>query len=172
VDRVEEIGIQIDVPRAGSPGLIGVTSMLVDSRGQYAGSDFGVCGQGQSVQAVHWTEAIEVALRAATHLQSFGYFGPLGIDAMSYRDLEGSLRIRPLQDINARWTMGRLSLEWRRLLKSDERGVWQHGGKIDAKPLVPFEATRIIRTSPDRVGDEPCRHSSKILIGTASLKVT
>ncbi|OYW15327.1 MAG: hypothetical protein B7Z55_15100, partial [Planctomycetales bacterium 12-60-4] len=51
---------------------------------------------------------------AGNELQAAGYFGPVGIDAMWYRDANGKLACRPLQDINARWTMGRLALGWRR----------------------------------------------------------
>ena len=168
VERVEEIGIQIDVPQRGEPRLLGITPMIVDARGQYAGSYFSKPGAGEPTAMDRWSEAIAVGLRVATHLQSLGYFGPLGIDAMAYRDAEGSLRIRPVQDINARWTMGRLSLEWRRLLKPGEQGLWQHGSAAVTGESIPFEVTRVIRTSPERVGEEPCRHASRILVGAAA----
>ena len=162
VDRLDEVGIQIDVPRVGRPQLIGVTPMLVDERGQYAGSWFSDGASDNTALQDHWGDAIEVAVRAATHLQSLGYFGPLGIDAMLYRDESGEQRVRPLQDINARWTMGRLSLGLRRLLQPGEQGVWQHG---PAREVVGFEVRRILNLSPDQILNEPCRHSSRILIG-------
>jgi len=56
---------------------------------------------------------------------------------MQYQDENGQLHIRPLQDINARWTMGRLSRGFRKLLQSresqsgcmDRRTSWE---KVDA----------------------------------------
>ena len=42
---------------------------------------------------------------AAERLQDCGYFGPLGVDAMRYRLPDGSVHLRPLQDINARWAL-------------------------------------------------------------------
>lgn len=162
VDRIEEIGIQIDIPQRGQPQLIGVTPMLVDERGQYAGSHFSHGTLEGMVPQDHWDQAVDVALRAAEHLQSFGYFGPLGIDAMSYRDDQGMQRIRPLQDINGRWTMGRLSLGLKRLLKPGEHGVWQHGS---GRELEGFTTNRIVKISPDQVGNAPCRHQSRILFG-------
>jgi len=80
--------------------------MLVDERGQYAGNWF---ADGELRWETHqslWQQAVETALAAASHLQSIEYFGPLGIDAMIYRDADGDSKVRPLQDINARWTMG------------------------------------------------------------------
>ena len=183
--------MQFEVPTTGSPRLIGVTPMRVDGRGQYAGSMFSQdhsrdhsedrpANSSDSQWDHHdWAAAITVGLRAAETLQAQGYFGPLGIDAMSYRDSTGARQIRPLQDINARWTMGRLSLGWRRLLRRDEHGVWVHGARehgvqqkdeqsigdesIHDDESVHDEVTRTIRTSPLFVGGIPCRHQSRLV---------
>ena len=197
VERIEEIGMQFDVPATGSPRLMGVTPMRVDERGQYAGSMFSQDhsqdhpqdhsrdhsedhsedqpGNSSDSQWDHhdWAAAITVGLRAAETLQAQGYFGPLGIDAMSYRDSTGARQIRPLQDINARWTMGRLSLGWRRLLRLYEHGVWVHGARehgVQQKDeestgdeSIHDEVTRTIRTSPLFVGGIPCRHQSRLI---------
>ncbi len=136
VDRRAEVGIQIDVPRHGEPQLIDITPMYVSPQGQYAGSQF------RSMHALSarfsdgldsWDTATEVALRAARRIQNLGYFGPLGIDAMRYKSADGMLRYRPLQDINARWTMGRISLGWRRLLKHGQSGCWLHGPQLSSE---------------------------------------
>ena len=173
VSRLDEIGIQIEIPRAGEPHLIGLASLLVDANGQYAGSRFGI-----NATLDEWDAAVDVALRAAVRLQHAGYFGPLGIDAMRYRDANGQQRVRPLQDINARWTMGRLSLGWRRLCQSAESGCWLHGPvplpqtdnrstTVDAGceflPLDPQRGRRI-QTSPETVGGHPASHQSFLWI--------
>ncbi len=49
--------------------------------------------------------ALEVELRAVDFL------GPLGIDAFVYRDACGGLRLKPVVEINPRYTMGRLTVE-------------------------------------------------------------
>jgi hypothetical protein len=164
VERIGEVGIQIDVLESEEPRLIGLAPMLVDDRGQYAGSWFAFDKSRFARQQSCWPSAIDCALNAAKHLQAEGYFGPLGIDAMIYRDEDGTERIRPLQDINARWTMGRLGLGWHRFARSGEEGCWQHGsaGQITVPP--EFTPTRIIPTSPEIVGDSPCFHSSRLLI--------
>jgi hypothetical protein len=44
-------------------------------------------------------------------LRQAGYFGPVGIDAFVYRAPDGKCRLKPIVEINPRYTMGRLTLE-------------------------------------------------------------
>jgi hypothetical protein len=46
------------------------------------------------------------AERVAGALFEAGYFGPFGVDAYTYRDPAGALRLQPRSEINARYTMG------------------------------------------------------------------
>lgn len=143
VERVAEAGIQIQIPENGSPQLIGVTELLCDRLGQYGGSWF----TEPPNAAFDWQPAVDIALRAAARLQDRGYFGPLGIDAMRYRLHDGSLHLRPLMDVNARWTMGRLSLGWRKYLQPGESGLWwHHDPQLIDKELL--QDRRVIRTLP------------------------
>lgn len=147
VERIVEAGLQWTIPPSGPPILAGVTGLLTDADGQYGGSEFGL----QAETRARWQPAIDIAQQAVAEIQRLGYFGPVGIDAMRYRDTDGQERLRPLQDINARWTMGRLALGWQQIMP---RGVWRHG--------TPDEfATRqqtipdVIRTSPESIGNRP-----------------
>jgi hypothetical protein len=156
VERVAEAGIQIEIPRDGPPFLVGVTPLLVDRSGAYRGSRFGC----PASEIEGWQPAVETALRAAQMLHREGYFGPLGIDAMQYRDDHGRLRLRPLQDINARYTMGRLALGFIRILPAGWCGTWIHfgtrhlaGRSIDDL-LVEIEGAQLIPTSPRFIGSQ------------------
>lgn len=163
VERVDEFGVQVEVPKIGSPTVIGIAPMEVDARGQYAGSWFQYEETRFRESSAYWESAKQIALRAAKELQSLGYFGPLGIDAMVYDDHQGTRRLRPLQDINARWTMGRLSLGLRRFCRDKEEGFWSHGAAV---PLDSFTPHRQIPTSPARAGSTDCRHQSIALFGS------
>jgi hypothetical protein len=44
-------------------------------------------------------------------LQKAGYVGPVSIDAFVYRTPEGNCRLKPIVEINPRYTMGRLTAE-------------------------------------------------------------
>jgi hypothetical protein len=166
---LEEIGIQFDVPPSGAPRLLGIAPLVCDAAGQYRGSWFtDPPGDAADFQR-RWQYAVEMADQAARRVQAIGYFGPLGIDAMRYRGPEGAVWFRPLQDINARWTMGRLSLGWRRWLQKDEHGFWWHGPRAEAPafPNAVLSLDRMIRTSPQQIEGTPVHHSSAVLFGRA-----
>ncbi len=163
VQRIDEAGLQFEIPRDGKPQLLGITPQLCDATGHYRGSRLTI----SDTAAAAWQPAVDVGRRLAAHLQQTGYFGPLGIDAMRYRDQQGEIRIRPLQDINARLTMGRLALGFRRCLLPGEAGSWLQ------LPFQPMEGSedspwehirrklpadcRIIPTSPATLGGQPPR---------------
>jgi hypothetical protein len=162
VERVEEIGIQLQIPQMGTPELLGITALVCDDAGQYRGSWFTKPTNSGDDFHERWQPAVEIALRAAERLQSRGYFGPLGIDAMRYRLPDGSIHLRPLQDINARWTMGQLSLGWRKFLREAECGFWRQGPRNEegAAILANVQSHRMIRLLPEKIGDQPVLHES------------
>jgi hypothetical protein len=119
-----------------------------------------------------------VVERAARRIQELGYFGPLGIDVMQYRAADGEIRWRPLQDINARLTMGRVALGLRRLLGPGERADWLHtrrpAGSAAVAGTVQIasgdfpKGVRTARTSPLEVGGAPSSHQSALIIARST----
>ena len=94
---------------------------------------------------------------------------------MWYLDQDRSPRLRPLQDINARWTMGRLSLGFRSRLAPGDVGAWVHL-RCPAQTLVaasdwwrrlksdiPNEV-QLLRASPLTLGGKAVRHATAVLI--------
>lgn len=150
VERLDEVGILFDVPAAGKPQLVGVAPMLIAPGGHYRGSWFAPLPN----PLPWWTDAADVATRAARELQSRGYVGPLGIDAMHYRLPDGTTGVRPLQDINARWTMGRLAWSWRSRFPDTACGYWWHGPKTAFDAGEHLTAWRLAQ-SPDTLITTP-----------------
>lgn len=150
VEAVEEAGLQWELSRENAePQLVGVVPLLSDERGQYRGSAI----PSSAVVPAQWRNAVEVSRRAAQRALSLGYFGPLGIDAMRYRDASGTIRDRPLQDINARWTMGRLALGWRDLIPENGTACLRAGTEL----AQPNDAD-CLTISPESLAGEPPRH--------------
>lgn len=154
VEALGEAGIQIEIPERGLPELIGVTPLLVDRAGTYRGSRIG----NQEAEALAWQPAIKFNLRVAERLQQIGYFGPLGVDVMKYRAADGETRLRPLQDLNARYTMGRLSLGFESLVPIGWCATWLHAPRRAAAFMPRLRSAlqasvqgkgRIVTTSPD-----------------------
>jgi hypothetical protein len=53
----------------------------------------------------------EVSALLEAELQSVGFVGPVSIDALVYRTPRGDYRLKPVVEINPRYTMGRLTVE-------------------------------------------------------------
>lgn len=154
LSREAEIGIQWHITPGKPPQLIAVTELLVDPRGQYAGTR-----AFDEVDALpDWvTQAVEATRPTIVDLAQRSYFGPVGIDAMRYFDPEShTSRIRPFQDINARWTMGRLAAGW--FEKLGRPATWCHGvgqfGEDDAL------GSSMIPTSPTHLDGLPVSHQT------------
>ncbi len=159
VRRLEEVGIQIEVQPQVESELLAVTKLECDDVGQYAGSWFTNPPDDPNFQQ-RWRPAVEIALRTAQRLKDRGYFGPLGIDAMRYQLPDGSIRLRPLQDINARFTMGRLSLGWRKLLRDGECGFWPRGPRN--RTFDELRPQRTIDVAPEGIFDWPMMQASRL----------
>lgn len=110
LETVEEAGVQFHVGRTGEVTFEGLTPLLARPNGGYLGSRF----DDDPGLLTTWGGAIDIGRQIAEAAAAEGYFGPLGIDAMRYRSGDGSVRDRPLQDLNARYTMGRIALGLRR----------------------------------------------------------
>lgn len=154
VERLAEVGVQWDLRAAEGPRLVGVTPLLCHSDGRYLGSLFRSAATEQ-----WWDEAVDGTRPVAARLARDGYFGPLGIDAMLYRHGDAP-RVRPIQDINARWTMGRLSLGWRRLPHQEPDGLWLHG---EIPQDLANSRSRVLATTPAKVGGQPTIHCTTVL---------
>lgn len=198
LDRVSEAGILLDVPTRDDSDaairLVALTELLTDARGQYAGTRTGP--DLNATAETSWQPAVSAAFQLAILLRAQGYFGPLGIDAMQYfatvaDRVAGVPSIRPIQDVNARWTMGFVAAMWAQRLAPGECSTWRllptaefcqrlaarcdedgerqllrtHGLDLTAALLGPNAAARIVWTSPVCLGTEPTRHVGLLVSG-------
>lgn len=148
LDVITEFGIQWDIPQSGTPpNLFGITKLQCYKNGGYAGSTTSLLpNDDPELESI-----IAIQRLAVTEMQRQGYFGPVGIDAMLFQQKESPRQIRPLQDINARWTMGRLAIHWAERCFPDQPNVsWLH--------CLEKPTPSALRTSPDHVGGKPVQH--------------
>lgn len=144
LESVAEAGLQWEIPTQGAPRFLGLTPLLTDPAGTYRGSR--LVSSPQEVEA--WQPALTTTAEVARRLQQIGYHGPVGIDAMLFRNAEGEVRCRALQDLNARFTMGRLALGWLRLVPAGWQAAWLHSAELVAGIVQDDPAARVIQTSP------------------------
>jgi hypothetical protein len=58
-------------------------------------------------------------------LRGAGFLGPIGIDAFVYRTAQGECRLKPIVEINPRYTMGRLTVELMKHTAPGSCGMFQ-----------------------------------------------
>lgn len=143
LERVAEAGLQWNIPPAGEPQLLGMTPLLTDASGTYRGSRL-ACSEEERAA---WQFAVEKSLQVARRVQQCGYWGPMGLDAMQYRSAEGQVKCRPLQDLNARYTMGRMALGLRRFVPAGYNADWLHDPRLVASEIEAHPAATVLQTT-------------------------
>jgi len=118
-DRVADLSFHLDIGEASR--FIGTVRFDTTPAGQFTGTRPGrwLAREPAEVQRLLTGEGREprrlrrlgdaLARHLGPRLTALGVTGPVGVDAFIYRDADG-LRLDPLVEVNARLTMGRLSL--------------------------------------------------------------
>lgn len=132
VNRVADLSVQLDTGNATKP-FLAMTRFIADRRGQYIGhilnapwvgleaEDIRALYQHQYIKTLHQTaETVATALRHA------GHHGPAGFDAFLYRDEGNKLALRPLVEVNARYTMGRIAKAIESQIHPKATALWLH----------------------------------------------
>ncbi|MFM1768297.1 MAG: hypothetical protein RJA22_826 [Verrucomicrobiota bacterium] len=102
----------------------GYAGLRCDARGQYRGNwaEPGHAKRPPAAVAALLAAPPDVALRVARlheelrrglepRLREAGHLGPVGVDAFLFREASGRVRLKPVVEMNPRYTMGRLTLE-------------------------------------------------------------
>ena len=107
LERIEECSLHYQLSPAGEVRLLGQLALITDPLGRYQENQL-LPDRARE----EWPDSVRMTVQAAQQIARRGYFGPLSFDCMRYLDTAtGQPRERPLQDINARWTMGRCAWE-------------------------------------------------------------
>jgi len=131
-----EFSTQWVIPCPGeAPELLGWTEILNNADGAPCGW---VMRPAVPFDKSEFRSALPVLTATVNRIQAAGYFGPVGIDSMrclcpgtlpaaavDTQDTHGpACLIRPLQDINGRYTMGRVALELAARLTPEQDASW------------------------------------------------
>jgi uncharacterized ferritin-like protein (DUF455 family) len=123
LEREVDFSVQLEMNR-GSLSVCGYTGLISDAKGQYQGNwtsaDFAQRIPAKVTELFRFQpdfsrqlrrlyEELRVALETALNLA--GYAGPIGIDSFVYHSATAGFRIKPIVEINPRYTMGRLIVE-------------------------------------------------------------
>lgn len=119
LQRLEERSYHYEIAPDGTVRFLGALQLLTDHLGRYRENQPlpHATPPETDPTSADWETMQQWTDKAAAHLAQGGYFGPLGIDTMRYETPGPSphTTLRPLQDINARLTMGYLTSHKRTL---------------------------------------------------------
>ena len=134
LDKVMDLSLHFDVGTEGT-AVAGWTRFFTDGRGQYRGSFVGsltadldedvkrfLYGDGRDARRLPKLGE-QLAEWLAEPLCAAGYQGPVGVDAMVYRDRD-RLRLKPIVEVNPRTTMGRVALKLQQAVNSARTALW------------------------------------------------
>ena len=123
LERELDFSVQLEMgPR--SLKLCGYTGLINDRKGQFQ-ANFAAANSDRRIPgnvAALLDEPVDISRRLLrlygeilslleAELQRADFVGPVGIDAFVYRTPQGGCRLKPVVEINPRYTMGRLTLE-------------------------------------------------------------
>ena len=137
LERVQDFSVQLEMTTAGLK-LCGFTGLVNDARGQFV-ANFAESHHHKRIPAkvvsqFHAAADIsgrllefydEVFARLETELRAVDFTGPIGIDAFVYRDASDAVRLKPVVEINPRYTMGRVLVELMRQTCQNSAGVFR-----------------------------------------------
>ena len=137
LERVVDFSAQLEMTVRGLR-FCGYTRLINDLKGQYlaniAAPNYRQRLPDRVVRlfreprdvAVHLHRTFEQILAMLeVELHAAEYLGPIGIDSFVYRDAKGECRLKPIVEINPRYTMGRLTAELMKQTCPGSYGLFQ-----------------------------------------------
>jgi len=137
LERLRDFSAQLEMTEAGLK-LCGFTGLVNDARGQFMAnyaepqhrarlparvvSQFGqAAGISRRLLAFYK----DLFARLEIELRAVAFLGPVGVDAFVYREDGGGARLKPVVEINPRYTMGRVLVELMRQAGPDCAGLFR-----------------------------------------------
>ena len=145
LDRVADFSVQLDMTADGLKicGFTGLSNTLQGRfKGNRAESDFRKRIPESALSSFANPRRTEHDLREfydpvfaklESELREREFIGPIGVDALVYRDADGRVRVKLVVEINPRYTMGRLTFELMKHVAPGSRGEFRIVNRPDLK---------------------------------------
>ena len=171
LERLQDFSVQLEMTATGLK-LCGFTGLINDARGQFV-ANFAESHHHKRIPAKvasQFRAAADISgrllefydelfARLETELRTVDFTGPVGIDAFVYRDASGSARLKPVVEINPRYTMGRVLVELMRQTCQNRAGVFRlvNAAQLRAAGFENFSAyaRALEEKSPLKLEGEP-----------------
>jgi len=151
LDRVADFSCQYELTPGRLPAFKGQVRLINDAGGRFlaceAAPSFTRLLPPEAARCLHESAAESLYQQRVPELLMnlpglSRLHGSLGIDAFLYRDSAGKIRLRPLVEINPRTTMGRVTLDLRRLVDPSKNSRFRivHRRAVLAEGYASLEA--------------------------------
>jgi uncharacterized ferritin-like protein (DUF455 family) len=141
LERELDFSVQLEMSDEGLK-LCGYTGLINDARGQFQ-ANVALPGHQKKIPAnliALFDEPPDIAQRLHAlyadvfnlleeELRRANFVGPIGIDAFAYRAGDGKIRLKPIVEINPRYTMGRVTVELMKHVAPGSRGHFELIGR-------------------------------------------
>ena len=129
LEKLFDLSIQLEV-KEDRINLLEVRQFMTGIHSEYLGTYLGRSLPELGPEHHRFFQQAKIEWHQLLHdlgikLRSLGYIGPAGVDAFLWRDKDGSLKLKPLVELNPRWTMGRVALELEKYLAPRVNGIWK-----------------------------------------------
>ncbi|OHX65321.1 hypothetical protein [Flammeovirga pacifica] len=140
LDKLMDFSLLYDFNEKGIE-FLGVTVFDASSTGQYGGS---LLGDYKKIMPEEISDVISVLandlMQAFKRTNEYNYHkGKLGVDAMIIRSDDGTLKVHPCVEVNARHTMGHITLGLRKAVHDPNRSRWVITTKNQIEDFHQFE---------------------------------
>ena len=109
--RIEDLSVQMHVAGPTEIEILGTTRQILKPSGAVVGNRGLLDSDGRSISGTdHDPALVSAASTMAREAALRGFRGPCGTDAFSYRNADGQERLRPVVELNARFTTGIIAL--------------------------------------------------------------
>jgi uncharacterized ferritin-like protein (DUF455 family) len=171
LERVEDFSVQLEMSERRL-ALCGFAGLINDPKGQYRGN-WAASNFQRSIPArvsAHFKQAGGIAHRLRelfdgifsqleTELRKARHIGPVSVDCFVYRAVDGQCRLKPVVEINPRYTMGRVMVEMMKHACPGSAGVFRLVSRAQARARG-FEdfsgfAAALTKRLPLRLEGEP-----------------
>lgn len=127
LDKILDLSFQFQLSESGSVGYLGNSWFFTNSNGQYGGHylNFRLPDYLLPYREKLHLAAAKLCEELENSPFTASYSGPLGIDALFFRNAAGTVQLQPCIEINPRFTMGNLCLQLEKLIDRDTAGEFR-----------------------------------------------
>jgi hypothetical protein len=125
-----DFSFQLYLRKDGTLDLLGISYFINDSKGHFTGGYINWPHQQSYISQFLNDETLQdAANRLISGIKKVSperyYEGPLGVDAIVYKDEKEQLKIHPCVDINWRYNMGMVNISLNKFISSNSKGIWK-----------------------------------------------